>query len=530
MKKYLILICLSFHFICLLAQEFKPTWQSLEDNYKCPEWFRDAKFGIWAHWGPQCVPEYGDWYARGMYLQGSGDYNHHVNTYGHPSQFGFMELINLYKAEKWDPEKLMDLYVKAGAKYFVSMANHHDNFDNYNSKYHEWNSVNVGPKKDIVGVWEKVARKHGLRFGVSNHSSHAWHWYQTAYGYDAEGDKKQIRYDACNLTKADGKGKWWEGLDPQVLYTGRNILMSDSIKSIKELQNWHEKYSRPWVEDAPGMNPQFVRNWFLRCQDLIDSYKPDFVYFDNFGLPFGQTGLDIAAYYYNANKKWNNGKLDAVLTAKELQPGQEKGIIEDYERSSSDKILDDPWQTCTCIGQWHYAKNQRYKSARLVINMLVDIVSKNGNLLLSIPMRADGTIDENEIKFLKEMEQWMAINSEGIFGTRPWKISGEGPTRIGKGMFTENSSNNLSGKDIRFTQKGKKLYAFVLGKPEKSEINIKALASNSIYCGNKKIKSIKMLGSGTKIVWQQTKNDVTIKLPINVEDIAFAFEIEGLTN
>ena len=230
---------------------FQPTWESLVQNYRVPEWFRDAKFGIWAHWSAQCVPEQGDWYARRMYQQGDSAYDYHVKTYGHPSKFGFMEIDNLWKAERWEPEKLMALYKRAGAKYFFALANHHDNFDAYDSKYHAWNSVNVGPKKDIVGTWAKVARANGLRFGVSNHSAHAWHWFQAAYGYDAEGPQAGVRYDAAQLTKADGKGKWWEGLDPQELYTGRNMVMPDGITDI----NSHERVAReerPRVEREPA--------------------------------------------------------------------------------------------------------------------------------------------------------------------------------------------------------------------------------------------------------------------------------------
>ncbi|MBP8302611.1 MAG: alpha-L-fucosidase, partial [Phycisphaerae bacterium] len=206
---------------------FQPSWESLKSQYQCPDWFRDAKFGIWAHWSAQCVPEQGDWYARHMYVQGTPQYEYHVKNYGHPSKVGFMEIDNLWKAQRWDPEKLMALYKRAGAQYFVALANHHDNFDAYNSKFHPWNSVNVGPKKDIVGTWAKVARANGLRFGVSNHSAHAWHWFQTAYGYDGEGPSAGVRYDAFTLTQADGQGKWWEGLDPQQLYTGRNIVIPD---------------------------------------------------------------------------------------------------------------------------------------------------------------------------------------------------------------------------------------------------------------------------------------------------------------
>ena len=207
-----------------------------------------------------------------MYLQGDPANTFHVKTYGHPSKFGFMEIDNLWNAEHWDPAALMARYVKAGAKYFVALANHHDNFDNYDLKHHAWNSTRVRPKKDIVGTWAKLAREAGLRFGVTNHSGHAWHWFQSAYGYDPEGELAGVRYDAFTLKKEDGKGKWWEGLDPQELYTGPNIVMPDGIKSIKEANAWHEQHDRKWNEQPPANNPEFVNTWFLRCQDLIDQY------------------------------------------------------------------------------------------------------------------------------------------------------------------------------------------------------------------------------------------------------------------
>jgi alpha-L-fucosidase len=225
----------------------------------------------------------------------------------------------------------MSLYLKAGAKYYVTLANHHDNFDNYDSKYHAWNSTRVGPKKDIVGIWEKLARKSGLRFGVTNHSAHAWHWFQTAYGYDAEGEHAGERYDAHTLTKEDGKGKWWEGLDPAELYTGRNIVIPDGFKTMAEARAWHDQNDRKWDENAPAQNPEFVKKWFLRCQDLIDKYHPDLLYFDNHELPLGQAGLDIAAHYYNSNIK-DRGKLEAVLNSKGLQPDRAGTMVLDIER------------------------------------------------------------------------------------------------------------------------------------------------------------------------------------------------------
>ena len=499
------------------AVKFQPSWESFEKDYKCPEWFRDAKFGIWAHWTAQCVPEQGDWYARGMYVQGDKYYDFHVKNYGHPSKFGFMELNNLWKAEKWNPEKLMALYKKAGAKYFVTLANHHDNFDNYDSKYHKWNSVNVGPKKDIVGIWEKLARKNGIKFGVSNHSAHAWHWFQTAYGYDGEGPLKGVRYDAATLTKEDGKGKWWEGLDPQELYTGPNIKIPDGINGIDSVKAWHEKNNGTWTEEPPAQNPEFTENWFLRCKDLIDKYHPDLIYFDDYGLPLGQAGIDATAHYYNSNAKWHKGKLEAVVTAKRLTPEQSAGVVDDIERGFSDSTKTYPWQTCSCIGEWHYKRSlyedNSYKTVEQIVCSLVDIVSKNGNLLLSIPMRADGTIDEREIEFLEGMAKWMEINGEGIFETRPWKIFGEGPTQVKSGMFNENAVKSFTPEDLRFTSKGKLLYAFLMAWPGEKGILIKSLSNNSELISGKKIAGVKLLGSKEKVKWNQTEEGLKVSLP-----------------
>ncbi len=507
------------HAASAVAGPFQPAWKSLAENYRCPEWFRDAKFGIWAHWSAQCVPEQGDWYARQMYIQGHPQYEHHLKTYGHPAKSGFMEIDNLWHAEHWEPEKLMHLYVRAGAKYFVSLANHHDNFDCYDSQYHAWNAVKIGPKKDIVGTWAKIARRHGLRLGVSNHSAHSWHWFQTAYGYDGDGPLAGVRYDAYQLTKADGKGKWWEGLDPQELYTGRNIVIPDGIRGIKAVQQWHEQHDRVWTEEPPPNNPEFVRRWFLRCQDLVDKYHPDLLYFDNIGqLPLGQAGLDIAAHYYNSNLAFHGGKLEGVINVKGLDAARRPAVVEDYERGSSDVIQPAPWQTDTCIGSWHYDRHifeqHRYKTTGQVLRMLVNIVSKNGNLLLSIPVRGDGTIDSDEVKFLDGMAKWMDVNGEGVFGTRPWKIYGEGPARGGGGMFNENRVR-YGAQDIRFTTKTGALYAFFLGWPEDGKLSIASLGTGTAdkpALLDKKIASLHLLGSKEKIAWSRDSDGLRVTL------------------
>ena len=281
--------------------KFQPTWDSLH-QYQCPDWFRNAKFGIWACFGPQNVPEDGDWYARNMYVEGSKQNKFHVAHYGPPSQFGFKDVIHIWKAENFDAEKLVALYKRVGAQYFFAMANHHDNFDMYDSKYQPWNSVNIGPHKDIIGDFAKAAHEQGLPFGVSVHAAHAWSFYEIAQSADKTGPLAGVSYDG-KLTKADGKGKWWEGLDPQDLYCGLRIPMPADLKTAKDAETWHWKNDGHWYESVPPNDNGYTDKWFLRTQDLVDKYQPDLLYFDDDELPLGQAGLDIAEYSPNHIKK-----------------------------------------------------------------------------------------------------------------------------------------------------------------------------------------------------------------------------------
>ena len=488
---------------------FRADWDSLKGQYQTPEWFRDAKFGIWAHWSAQCVPEAGDWYARNMYLQGQKQYDHHLQHYGHPADVGFMEMNNRWKAENWRPGELLDLYVKAGARYFVSLANHHDNFDNFTSRFHDWNSTRVGPKRDIVGTWAKAARQRGLKFGVSNHSAHAWHWFQVAYGYDLEGARAGERYDAWKLTKYDGKGKWWEGLDPQELYAGAVMPMPDGIKSIKEADAWHTGHDRLWDEVPPLANPAFVRQWYLRCKDLIDSYRPDLLYFDNTGLPLGQAGLDATAHFYNSSIAWH-GSLQAVVNCKNLPDDQRAAVVEDVERGYRSEVVPHPWQTDTCIGDWHYNRERflqkSYMPADAVVHRLCDVVAKNGCLLLSIPVRGDGTIDEEERKIVEGVGTWTQRYGEAIFASRPWRLSGEGPTQVASGQFGEGKLKPFEAADIRFTTKGPTLFAMTLGQPAGS-VHIKSLA------GQGKVERVEIVGTAGPLPFQQDGEGLHVTVP-----------------
>ena len=507
----------------LLATAARPqspvTLASLAESYRVPEWFRDAKFGIWSHWGPQCVPEFGDWYGRLMYVQGrlpwvQGEttYEHHLKHYGHPSRTGFLDIIGRWKAEAWQPEYLLRRYRQAGARYVMSMANHHDNLDNFDSAHHEWNTLRVGPKRDIVGTWERLVREAGLKFGVSNHSSHAWHWWQTAYGYDAEGPMKGRRYDAFWLRKRHGRGTWWEGLDPQELYTGPSFVPPDGIDSAEAMNEWHAKRDGEWIETAPPNNPGFVSKWLLRQNDLIEKYRPDIVYFDNHGLPFGQTGIDAVAHYYAKAREWH-GDTDVVLTAKRLAPDVRQAIVESVERGFFAEIQPRPWQTDTCIGNWHYDRRlyERggYKSAKQVVQRLADVVAKNGNLLLSVPQRGDGSIDDKEERILDDLAAWFAINGEAIYGSRPWRTFGEGPTKPPVGNQNEGEMKPFVAEDVRFTTRGGALYAMFLDWPER-EARIKALGSSSL--GTERIERVTLLG-GPQLQFRQDSDALRLTLP-----------------
>ena len=328
---------------------------------KRPTGFGDAKFGIWSHWGPNAVPGQGDWYARRMYIEGHPQYIHHLENYGHPSTHGYKDIIPLWKAEKWNPEELMELYVKAGAKYFVSMASFHDNFDLWNSKFQRWNSVEMGPQRDVVGQWQAAAQKHGLRFGVSEHLSASYLWFQPSHGADKNGPLAGVPYD---------------GADPR--FAGLYQVPDRDI----------DETNQPWFTS----NPDSHQDWARRMKDLLLTYHPDLLYTDG-AMPFGEVGRDVIADFYNDNMRQNNGQLEAVYSYKRNGLGeyiQGMGVL-DIERGGLQGINPLPWQTDTSIGDWFYSENYLYKTTTQVIHLLADIVSKNGNLLLNVVQYADGS-------------------------------------------------------------------------------------------------------------------------------------------
>ncbi len=468
-------------------------------QYVAPEWFRDAKFGIFLHWGVGSEMGVCGWYSKWMYQQNdsieggvpdwaAGVYSHHVKSYGHPSQVGFKDLCPLWKAEKWNPDELVGLFKKVGAKYVVPMANHHDNFDNWDSSYQSWNSVNIGPKRDIIGDWGKAIRKHGLYFGVSSHAGRSWRHNQGAYASDKLGPLAGVPYDG-NLSKEDGKGKWWEGYDLTDLY-GTKLQVGQK-----------------------GPDSLFLARWYNRTTELYDKYDVDLLYFDGLGYQLGETYRKVVAEFYNANQRKRNGKMEAVVNIK--RPDDPKAVVGDFEKGVAKDIKAYPWQTDTPLRKWFHIEGAEIKKpAPILVDMLVDIVSKNGNLLLNVSLKGDGTLDEEQRKELLEVGKWLDMNGEAIYGTRPWKIFGEGPTKAIEGHYKEFTKydDGYTSEDVRFTKKGDVLYAIILDWDKQGIVSIESLSKQSKLLDHP-IKKISMLGVDEELVWNQKEEDFVVALP-----------------
>ena len=463
---------------------FQPDWESITNTFKTPAWYQDAKFGLFIHWGAYAVPAFGsEWYPRNMYVTGSDEFKHHVAAYGPQSKFGYKEFIPEFKAEKFDAAAWADLFKEAGVKYVVPVAEHHDGFPMYDSELTDWSAKNLGPKRDLIGEQAKAFRKAGIVFGASSHRAEHWFFFDNGMYFESD-----------------------------VRDTNNAALYGPAVnKRTSEAQ-------------AEPPDKAFLDDWLLRSCEIVDKYQPQVMYFDWWICqPVFQPYLKtFAAYYYNRGVEW---KKQVAINFKEWEGysfPQGSGVF-DMERGQADEIRPTLWQTCTSVSRnsWGYITNHVYKDTGEIVDDLVDIVSKNGTMLLNIGPKADGTIPEHEQQMLREIGAWLKINGEAIYGTRPWTQFGEGPTQIAAGSFSDKKKPQFTAGDFRFTTKGKTLYAIALAWPENGKLIVKSLAGQSV-------NRVELLGHKAKLLWEQTDEGLNVTLPEKAPcDYAVALRIEG---
>jgi alpha-L-fucosidase len=475
---------------------FAPTWESL-GAYRTPDWFRDAKFGIFLHWGVYSVPAFGnEWYPRNMYIQDNATYKHHLETYGPPSKFGYKDFIPQFRAEHFDPDAWVDLFARAGARYIVPVAEHCDGFAMYDSALSDWTAAKMGPKRDVVGQLAAATRKRGLRFGVSSHRAEHFWWYGGGMKFDS--DVRDPRYAG--------------------LYGPARPMALAGDDDNKEPNPSHlERWLAP--------DRAFLDDWLARSTELADKYHPDFFYFDWWiGQPAFQPYLKrFAAYYYN---KAEAQRQDVVLTYKQDDFPANAAVL-DIERGKLDAIRLLPWQTDTSVSihSWGYAEKDEYRDAPSLIDELVDVVSKNGNLLLNVGPKADGTIPDEARTILLQMGAWLRTNGEAIYGTRPWLVFGEGPTKV-ESQAMHSDRQKFTADDVRYTMHGRSLYAIALGWPASGDLRLHTLWKNTPYLAGP-VCSVQLLGSKEKIGFRQTEDGLHIQLPVNKPDEpAYTFRIQ----
>jgi alpha-L-fucosidase len=455
---------------------FRADWESLH-KYEVPEWYQDAKFGIFIHWGVYSVPAFGsEWYPRLMYQAGSPEFKHHIATYGPQDKFGYKDFVPMFKAENYDPAAWADLFKKAGAKYVVPVAEHHDGFAMYDSGVSDWTAAKMGPHRDVIGDLAKAVRSAGLHFGVSSHRVE--HNFFLGVGRTFLSDINDPQYAAFY-----GPAHTW-------------------------LNN---KQGTPLDADFTYVSPAWADDWLARSTELVEKYHPDIVYFDWW---IGQASIRsnltrFAAFYYNRSLKY--GDHVGVINYKDYAMHEHGGVL-DLERGQLGDIRPLPWQTDTSISNksWGFIRDDTYKSPQFVIHQLIDIVSKNGNLLLNIGPRSDGTIPGEVQQVLLDVGAWLNTNGEAIYGTRPWRSYGEGPTKVAAGSFHDTDTGNYTPEDFRFTTKSGALYAIGLVWPTNGEAVIHSLAPTP---DTKPVQSVALLGSDATLQFEQRKDGLHVQLP-----------------
>lgn len=470
------------------AGPYSADWKALSRAYVVPGWWRDAKFGAWAHWDPQSMPEQGDWYSRGMYQEGHAQYRYHTNHFGPLSEYGYKDICHNWVIDRWNPGEMMDLFVEMGARYFMAMGVHHDNFDCWDSAYQPWNSVRVGPKVDVVGTWEKAARQRGLRFGVGFHASPPRTWGQfmpVRYTSDKKGPMKGVPYDAMQ-TILDGRGKWWEGMDPVDLY--------GPIHNAKE----------------PLLSP-FANQFMWRVDDALVKYHPDVIYFDEAA---GETLMDLGVHmglgflaptlvanHYNRSLQWRPGGMDVVINLKciggkynsfkdrGMIPLVERALVKSSEADIEPQIMAYSFQTETTIQDWHYRTGQGYIDARKLVHLLMQNVSRNGTMLLNLTQHGRGDLDPQVVRICKDIGAWLKVNGEAVYASRPFDVCEEDKSVV---CYTRNNGN---------------VHAALMNWTN-GPVTLKALRAGGATLG--KVSRVEMLGSDVAMTFAQDDQGLTV--------------------
>jgi alpha-L-fucosidase len=464
---------------------FQPDWDSLE-TYRTAKWYQDAKFGIFIHWGVYSVPAFdSEWYPRNMYLPDEPAFKHHIEMYGPQSKFGYKDFIPRFTAAKFDANQWADLFRRAGAKFVVPVAEHHDGFPMYNCSFTEWNAARMGPKRDVVGELAAAVRKEGIHFGTSSHRAEHWWFYEGGMKFDS--DVRDKRYAGL-----------YGPAQPKRL---------------------------PGAQHDNQPNEAYLHDWLARTSEIVDKYRPDLVWFDWWieEPAFAPYLQKFAAFYYNRGAQWH--KEVAINYKNKAFP--ERAAVLDIERGQLQALRPLFWQTDTSISKksWGYIENDEFKTADSIVDQLVDITSKNGALLLNVGPRSDGTIPEQAQTILLDIGKWLRVNGEAIYGTRPWKVFGEGPTQVVGGSFKDTETRPYTGEDIRFTTKGDTLYAIALAWPDGGKLVIKSLAAGLSL--RDQIKAVQLLGYDGSLKWERTPGGLVVNLPDQKpNDYAYALKIQ----
>ncbi|MCR5733749.1 MAG: alpha-L-fucosidase [Lachnospiraceae bacterium] len=474
---------------------YKADWASLS-GHKTPDWYYKAKFGIFIHWGLYSVPAYSnEWYSREMYDPTHKEYRYHREHFGDQKDFGYKDFIPMFKGEQFDAKKWADLFKASGAKYVMPVCEHHDGFAMYDTAYNRWNAKNMGPRRNVVGELKEACEENGLVFCASTHR--AEHFFFMNTGRLAESDVEDEAYRDFY-----GPAYLCEELSGDNIFESTQNTFTQAVPT------------KEWLED-----------WLVRTCELIDRYRPKILYFDWWIhiAAFKPYLKKLGAYYYNRASEWGeevtiNFKHEAFVQG---------AATYDVERGALTGISPFPWQTDTAVGKhsWGYTKDNEFKPSRQLICDLVDIVSKNGMLLLNIGPKPDGTITDEETLVLEEIGQWMRDNGEGIYETVPWRQFGEGDVNNKEGAFMDNDEKLFTSSDYRFTYKNGFLYAFCM-RPDSADFIIRSLrikGEHDFLTG-----SVEALGDHIVTASERDEQGLRIKLdkkPKSDKPVCFKIEI-----